>query len=223
MGPAKEHAPTATAPQIDPAEAELVQRARGGDRAALGELLRQEQGRVFNLCLRMVGSRADAGDAAQEAMLKAIGAIERFEGASRFGTWLTRIAINECYTLLRRRQRRSMASLDAPRNGDADTGARYPDPADPEPGPDQRVQQHEQTRIALETLQTLDPDHRAILVLRDLQGLDYADIAEALDLKRGTVKSRLFRARLALRAAIEARTAGPAPASRPATPDEAAP
>ncbi|MEM6749079.1 MAG: sigma-70 family RNA polymerase sigma factor [Planctomycetota bacterium] len=203
-------------------EPALVERARTGDRAALGQLLQREQGRIYNVCLRMVGSRADAADAAQEAMLKAVGAIDRFEGTSRFGTWLTRIAINESYTLLRKRQRRSMASLDAPA-GHKDDDAPRSDPADTEPGPAQRVQQDEQTALALKALHTLEPDHRAILILRDLQGLDYGEIADALDLKRGTVKSRLFRARMALRAALDAPTTTEHPAPAAASSTEAQP
>ena len=183
----------------------LLDRARAGDGAALGELLQAYQRRVYNVCLRMVGNRDDAAELAQDTLLKVVQHIGDFRGQSGLGTWVTRIAMNGSISHLRKRKLRRTASLEAPSSangrGEADEGAtlrrRLAD--EREPGPARRVQESEGHDRLQRAILALDEEHRAVLVLRDIDELDYAQIAEALELPLGTVKSRLFRARLALR------------------------
>lgn len=190
-------------------EKELLGRIRRGDQAALGQLLQNYHKRLYNVCLRMVSNRDDAAEATQEAMLKIVQHIDHFRGDAQLSTWMIRIAMNQATTLLRRRRVRQSVSLDQGANPGGNPGAGAADDqaralrlhlADSrEPSPQQRVQQKE-THAQLHTaLGLLEEDFRAVLVLRDLQEMDYQQISEVLDLPMGTVKSRLFRARLALR------------------------
>ena len=192
--------------QPDPPDEALIARSRQGDADALGTLLRRHERRLFNICLRMLNHRDDAADATQEALLRICQGLSGFKGRSGFGTWAVRIAMNQAITALRRRKTRQTQPLDgAAPNANPHTDARRrPAHAElladtREPAPDSRVQQEDEHRRLLEALDTLDEHHRAVLILRDMQGMDYPDIAEALELPLGTVKSRLFRARLALR------------------------
>lgn len=192
------NAPSATGPD----EAALLDRLDQGDRTALDELLRAYQGRLYNICLRMLGNRDDAAEVTQEALLKAVQHIDRFRRDAKLSTWLIRITTNEATTHLRRRRIRRAASLDAASDGhtDADGQAmRHHLPDAREPGPEQRVQQNESLQRIEAALAALDPDFRTVIVLRDVDQMDYQQIAEVLEAPIGTVKSRLFRARLALR------------------------
>lgn len=191
-------------------ERQLVERIQGGDRAALGPLLEAHQRRVYHVCLRMVGNPDDAAELTQEALLRAIDHIDGFEKSSRFGTWLMRIAMNLCISHHRKARLRVAASLDAARDGRGDGG---PPPAlkevmasHREHSPELGVEYREQVARLHAAMDSLDPTLRGILLLRDLQGMDYQQVARALDIPVGTVKSRLFRARLALREALEDRT-----------------
>ena len=181
----------------------LLDAARRGDRGALGQLLRHHEPRLYHVCLRMVGHRDDAAELTQDTLLKTIQHLDDFRGDAQLSTWMTRIAINLCLSHLRKRKVRHAASLDQTPAADRPAPPAAAFLADHrEPPPDSRVQNreaHDQLQLAL---QQLDPDHRAVLLLRDLQQLDYAQIGEALDCPVGTVKSRLFRARLKLREAL---------------------
>ena len=197
---------TATAEPAD--ERTLVAAARGGDRAALGRLLQAHEKRIYNVCLRMVSQADDAAELTQDSLMKAVQKLESFRGESRFGTWLTRVAMNGCLSHLRKRKLRQTASLDADLPGA--TALRLADslPQSREPDAPSRVEQEDGLRQLYEALAQLDEDHRAVIVLRDIDQMNYAQIAETLDLAPGTVKSRLFRARLALRQSMN-----PAPAA----------
>ncbi len=149
----------------------------------------------------MCGSRQDAEDFAQETFVKALQSIDRFDGRSRLYTWLFRIAVNLVISARRRRFRMAGHALDAglddPPRGDwrgLDSGR---NPA--AQAPDELAADHERHRIVLEALAALDKDHRAVVVLRDIESLDYSEIAEILNVPAGTVKSRLHRARMSLR------------------------
>lgn len=187
----------------EPSDANLAHAAQQGDHGALRQLLLRYQDRMFTLCLRMVGHREDAADLTQDLMLKVIEHIGQFNHQAAVSTWMTRIAINLCLTYRRQRATRPTAlSLDQP-------AANYPDDQTAalrremmdhrELSPDQRVQSNEQRARLHEALGELEPEFRAVLVLRDLQQMSYQQMAEALGIAPGTVKSRLFRARLALR------------------------
>jgi RNA polymerase sigma-70 factor (ECF subfamily) len=161
-----------------------VTAARSGDRAAIETLLRRHHARLYAVCRRITGSEADAADALQNAMISVVGGLPRFDGRSRFATWTYRIAVNASFDELRRRSRRPQLSLD-----DLDVYA-----ADPDNGTEE-VAGRLDTDAAL---RRLSPGFRAAVVLRDVCGLDYAEIAEVLDLPPGTVRSRIARGRAAL-------------------------
>lgn len=151
------------------------------------ELAGQHERMLYLLCLRMTGSREDAQDCAQEALLRAYRAFDGFRGQSSARTWLYRVAYNTCLDFLRRR--REEYSLDALR----EAGLELPDDNTPRPG---EALEREDMRRQIEYALTLLPeDQRAVLVLRDFQQLPYDEIAAVLDISEGTVKSRLSRAR----------------------------
>lgn len=173
-------------------EQELVTRAKAGDQDAFGQLVADNQNRIYSLAVRMAGDREEGADWAQEAFLKAWQNLGSFQGSSSFSTWVYRLAVNLCVDELRRRKRRqaveSTASLE-------ETPL---EPADWSQDP-QRQMEQEELRQALERgLAALPDHHRQVLVLRELSGLSYQEIGQTLHLDLGTVKSRLARARLAL-------------------------
>jgi RNA polymerase sigma-70 factor (ECF subfamily) len=183
-------------------ERQLIDQVQRGDRGAMGELLGAYHKQVYHLCLRMVGRETDAADLAQDVLLKAVQHIDGFKGKARFGTWLYRIAMNLSISQLRRNKVRSAVSLDQPMGGGDGTepqerSALLAD--EREPGPMQSVQQKEQLDALAEALERMDDEMRAIILLRDIQDMDYQQISEVMGVPLGTVKSRLFRARLALR------------------------
>lgn len=162
----------------------LVEAARAGDRDALDRLLRRHYERVHALCRRLTGNEQDALDAAQEALLAITRGLPRFDGSARFSTWAYRVTTNACLDELRRRRRRPEPGL--PEAGHA---------GDDGPGVAERVT----TRLDIDAaLATLPEEFRAAVVLRDLCGLDYAEIADVLGIPPGTVRSRIARGRAAL-------------------------
>ena len=177
-------------PEEEPSEADLVARAQKGDLAAFNELVERYQTSVFNLCLRMLGAPQPAEDATQEAFISAFRHIEKFRGGM-FRSWLLRIASNACYDELRRRKSRPAVSIDEPRGEDD----RAIDPPSGSPTMEEHAEQME-LRGALEAaLARLPADQRLAIVLCDVQGLDYAEIAVVMQCSLGTVKSRINRAR----------------------------
>lgn len=181
----------------------LIEQVRDGDRAALGQLLEMHQNRLYSIALRMVSNRDDAAEVTQDAMLKIVQHIDTFRSEAQITTWMTRIVMNQAITRLRRRKLRDHASLDSTRtthpDSDQASSLRKVLEDHREPGPEQRVQEGEMIDQLLAAIDRLDTDFRAVLVLRDLEEMDYQQIADTLEIKVGTVKSRLFRARLALR------------------------
>jgi RNA polymerase sigma-70 factor (ECF subfamily) len=173
-------------------EASLIERSQRGDLNAFNALVVAYQGTVYGLCYRMLGARQPAEDAAQDAFIAAFRAVARFRSGS-FRAWLLRIAANTCYDELRRRRARPQSPLE----GDDDRPA--PDlPAGDEPL-EQRAERLELARCLQDALLTLPADQRLAVVLRDVQGLAYEEIAEASRASLGTVKSRISRGRAALR------------------------
>ncbi len=194
-----------TRPAVPLEDAILVDRLQHGDLEAFGELIERHQDRLFNTLLRIVGDREDARDLAQETFLKALGAIGSFRRDSRFYTWLYRIAVNLALTHRRAGQRRAEARIRLAAGGGGDgqavafsanaAGGRGLIDGDPV----MRAEQDEQQQQVVAALEALEADQRAIIVLRDIEGFDYQQIAEILKVAPGTVKSRLHRARCALR------------------------
>jgi RNA polymerase sigma-70 factor (ECF subfamily) len=184
-------------------ERQLIEQVRGGDRGALGELLGAHHRQVYHVCLRMVSNASDAAELAQDVLLKAVQHIDAFKANSRFGTWLVRIAMNLSISHLRKRKVRQAASLDAAVGGaeadgpEQNLGRTIADRR--EPAAFDRVEHNEQIDRVLAAMGRLDEGLKSVILLRDLQEMDYHEIAEVLGVPLGTVKSRLFRARLALR------------------------
>ena len=172
----------------------LLQRAKDGDQAAFGELVTLYEKKVYALTLRMCKHPEDAAEAAQEAFLAAWQGLKFFRGEASFSTWLYRLASNACVDLLRRESRHRTAagpSLD-------DEGV-YLDVADSAPSPHAIAESNELKQQIEEGLRTLSPEHREVLILREIHQLSYDEIAQALSLDRGTVKSRISRGRKQLR------------------------
>ena len=187
-------------------DSSLIKAAARGDRLALTRLLQTIQGPVYNTCLRMLSHPQDAEEVAQETLMRVVEHLAEFEGRSDLSTWVTRIAMNQSLTRLRQRKLRKMASLDAESGASEDgptLGQSLSD--DRELSGDMNVELAEDLTLLQEGIKQLDEEFRGVIVLRDLQEMDYAQIAQVLDVPVGTVKSRLFRARAALRAWMEAR------------------
>jgi RNA polymerase sigma-70 factor (ECF subfamily) len=184
-------------------EAELLERSRRGDREAFNALVAAYQDRVYNLCLRMLGSRQAAEDAAQEAFLSAYRNVGRVRGANA-RAWLFRITSNACIDELRRRKRQPQVSLDAPSH-DAEGEERTFDVPDAEPGPEPLALQEELRRALQAELLRLPDDQRLAVILCDIEGLRYEEIAASMGSSVGTVKSRISRGRARLRAALRRR------------------
>ena len=176
------------------AESRALEAAQRGDTAAFNELVLIYQTSVYNVALRTLGHSEDAADATQETFIAAYRAIREFRGGS-FKAWLLRIAVNTCYDLLRRRQRRPSTSLDVI----VDESGDQTEFADRRVGPERAALGSETVSVVEQGLATLPDDQRIIVVLCDVQGLSYEEAAEAEGVALGTVKSRLSRARSRLR------------------------
>ena len=180
-----------------PTESELVQRARQGDEGAFAALVEQNQSRIFNLALRMTGNPDDAAELAQEALINAWKGLSKLQGGSSFATWLYRLTSNACIDFLRREKRRSGLSMTV--SLDEDEEERQVELPDLRYSPEVEAERRELRAAIREGLETLSEEHRKVLVLRELDGLSYAQIGQILGLEEGTVKSRIARARVALR------------------------
>ena len=175
----------------------LVARAQGGDGAAFGQLVERYQDAIFNGISRMVGRREDVEDLAQEVFLKAFRGIARFDGRSALYTWLYAIAINTVISHRRKVGARANVGPMPSYDGDDEGGSfEMADDADP---PDAIAEQRELRAMVERAIDRIDPEYRVALVLRDVEGFDYETIADLLGVPQGTVKSRIHRARSALR------------------------
>ncbi len=178
----------------DTPDPDLIARARHGDLTAFNVLVERYQTGVYNVCLRMLSAPAAAEDASQEAFISAYRSLERFRGGS-FRAWLFRIAANACYDEIRRRKARPALSLDRT----ADDDERPIDPPDAAPSMEERAANVELHGALADALKQLPDEQRLAIVLCDVQGFDYAEIAETMRVSLGTVKSRISRARSRLR------------------------
>lgn len=171
----------------------LLQRAKRGEMAAFESLVSAYERRVYSLALRSTGSEDDAADITQEVFLRAYRALDTFRGDSGFSTWLYRITANLCVDLARKKKAAQTESLD-----DEETAAQVPETRGAHQ-PEQALENNELRRELDIALSMVSEEHRKIVILRDVAGMTYADIAAALSIEEGTVKSRLARARAALR------------------------
>ncbi|HSM50882.1 MAG TPA: sigma-70 family RNA polymerase sigma factor [Thermoanaerobaculia bacterium] len=196
--------PAPRAAARDDPDAADVARARAGDEAAFERLVSRHEAALYRLAWRMLGRREEALDAVQEAFLRVFRGLGSYRGEAAFRTWATGIAINVCRNRLaaaETRASRRSRSLDAP----AREGGELREPAlpDPSPGPEAEARGAELRRALGRALAELTPEHRAVLLLCEMQGLSYEEAAAALGCRLGTVRSRLARARGALRERLE--------------------
>ncbi len=176
-------------------EASLIAAAQQGRVDAFNELVLTYQNQVYNLAYRIMGDPASAADATQEAFISTFQSLSRFRGGS-FKSYLLRIVSNGCYDELRRRKRRPATSFED--FGEVDEEAN-PAMINGHEGPEEYTERQEMAHLIQAGIETLPPDQRITLVLSDVQGLSYQEIAEATDVPLGTVRSRLARARGKLR------------------------
>ncbi len=168
----------------------LLQRAKKGEMAAFESLVTAYERRVYSLALRSTGSEADAADITQEVFLRAYRSLDTFRGESGFSTWLYRITVNLCVDLARKNNPAGSLDDEQALEAPETRGAYQPETA---------LANSELRRELDAALSLVSEEHRKIVILRDVAGMSYADIAAALELEEGTVKSRLARARAALR------------------------
>ncbi len=177
-------------------EAKLVSAAKAGDVAAFEELVNRYERKIFRLGMNITQNREDAEDVMQEAFLKSYTHLDRFQGDSRFYTWLVRIAVNEALMKLRKR-RPNQISLDEPVNDGEDPI--YREIEDWGPSPEQKFAQTELNEILNSVIAELDPIFRVAFLLRDVEGISTEETSQILGISEAAVKSRLLRARLKLR------------------------
>ena len=197
-----------------PQDEQILAHLRRGHFAAMEQLVRRYQDRLYATVFRIVNHPDDAADIVQETFVKALENVAAFEGKSSLYTWLFRIAVNLALTQKRRLKYRQAASLDADELNRQAAGLRAQLAQRTEPGPAEEAANRLDAQALLEALERLEPAQRALIVLRDIDGCDYQQIAEILQTPVGTVKSGLFRARMALRQVVEhgatsGRAAGP--------------
>ena len=193
--------------QINIEDAVLVQKWRSGDTAAIEKLVSKYQGRIYNLILKICSNPDDAAELTQDTIVKLLENIDKFESRSSFYTWAFRIAVNLTLNYRKRKAAIGFTSLDAETvSADDETkqglaailsDAKAPDPA-------KVAENKELCDLVQKGICKLDENNRVIIVLRDIEGMDYEQIAEVLGTELGTVKSRLSRARAALRQILEA-------------------
>lgn len=176
-------------------EQQLIRQAAEGQEQAFEQLVLRHQKGIYNLTLRMTGNQDDAYDLTQESFLRAWKSLAAFQFESSFSTWLYRIATNLCIDFLRRQKRGKVISLQM-----MEDESEQPLPLpDPKPGPEQQVLEQENRETVAGALQELEPEYRMALTMRVIDGLSYQEIAAALEIKEGTVKSRIARAREKMR------------------------
>ena len=173
-------------------EAAIVRKVLGGDANAFETLVLEYEKNVYNIALRMTGNSEDAADMTQEAFIKAYNSLSGFRGDSKFSVWLTRIVSNLCLDFMRSRNRRPTVSLSMEDEDGEDVQL---DIADSSQSPEELLERSLTRESVRRGLQSLPEDYREILLLREIQGLSYDEIAAALDIEVGTVKSRIFRGR----------------------------
>ncbi|MFT4625990.1 MAG: RNA polymerase sigma-70 factor (ECF subfamily) [Myxococcota bacterium] len=182
-----------------PTDDELVRRFKEGDRHAYSEIVRRYQDRVFSQCLRWIGERQVAEEVAQDVFIALFRSLPKFRGDARLSTWIFRVVVNHCKNrrlYRRRRQHGKHEPLEGQRPDDPDAPKRQI--ADDSPGADAGIHRSEAEELVHTALAHLDDEQRQIVILRDVQDLSYQEISEILGLPRGTVKSRIHRARAQL-------------------------
>ena len=185
-------------------DAELVRRFKEGDREAFAEIVRRYQDRVYTMCSRWMGDRDVAEEVAQDVFLALFRSLGGFRGDAQLSTWIYRVVINHCKNRRLYRRRRHVDQHD-PLEGEGGDDAPVRELADDGPGTDAPLHASQAGTMLNAALALLDDEQRQILLLREVQDLSYEEIADILELPRGTVKSRLHRARIELASVLARR------------------
>jgi RNA polymerase sigma-70 factor, ECF subfamily len=181
----------------------LIKAFQRGEKSAFDQLVIRHKDRIFNLCYRFLGEYEDANDSAQEAFVKAYGSLKTFRFESGFSTWLYRIAVNTCKNKIGSsayKEKRKTVSLDNP--GNNKDGPMPMEIQNGSPSPLARMEEKERSRLLQTALDALPMEAKAVVALRDIEGLSYQEIAEITGINLGTVKSRIARARSELRSKL---------------------
>jgi RNA polymerase sigma-70 factor (ECF subfamily) len=184
----------------------LLHRLRERDERAFRELMEEHRDRVYNLTYRMLGNRAEAEDVAQEVFIAVFKTVDGFREEAKLSTWIYRVAVNHCKNRIKylaRRHQRDQTELDDTNDPGADGDGAISGPTSIPRRPDRQVEGAQIDKLMQEAIAELEEDHRVLVVLRDLEDLSIEEICEITGLPDGTVKSRLHRARLALRKKIQ--------------------
>jgi RNA polymerase sigma-70 factor (ECF subfamily) len=179
----------------------LIAEVLAGNTAAFGELVVRYQDRLFNVAYRVLDNADDAADVVQDVFVNAYQSLKSFKGDSELFTWLYRIAFNTAISFKRRR--RGMVRLDGHGGGDDGRGGIDPEDRSTDTAPEADMERSEDERVLGEAMAKLSPEHRTVLVLKDIDGLKYEEIAEVMGVPIGTVRSRLHRARLELKGLLD--------------------
>lgn len=182
-------------------ERDLIEKSKQGDIDSFEKLIRDHQQLAFNIAYRMLGNIEDAKDVSQDAFIKIFKSINSYKGDSSFSTWLYRIVTNTCIDELRKRNKRQILSYDIPiATEEGEVERNLPDPG---PTPEDIVDRKESQRKIRDAINNLNEQHKAVIVLRDIKGFSYDQISEILECPEGTIKSRISRARSALKSLLE--------------------
>lgn len=182
-------------------ENKLVNKAVKGDNSAFEALMEKHMGIIYNIALRMTANQDDAEDMTQEIMIKIFRSLGSFKGNSKFSTWIYRVAVNTCLDELKKKKNKKHLSLDAEISGD--DGENQIEIKDDSPSPEKLAEQNELRDLVAAAVKLLSDEHRAVIVLRDIRGMSYSEIAGILGCSDGTVKSRISRARAQLKMILE--------------------
>lgn len=189
-------------PMAVPTDEELVAGYLKGNKAAFEEIVRRYEDRLYRLSFRMLGNHHDALDAVQEILLKLMAALPKFQGRSRFGTWLYRLAANTCLDIRRKRGRTAAESLEAALEHSPAVAMNVLDDS-PSDNPDTYVEHQYREEMVRAALDQLPESQRRLLVLRDLEDLSNSQVAQIMGIEVGALKARLHRARQALKRALD--------------------
>ncbi|HUT52368.1 MAG TPA: sigma-70 family RNA polymerase sigma factor [bacterium] len=183
---------------------DLIKRFLQGDNESFTRIVIKYQNKVHNLCFRILGDRDEAKDMAQEVFITLHKSLKNFRGESLFSTWVYRVTVNHCKNRIKylgRRRYFQTFSIDQPQ--EVEDGELYYEPEDESPDPEKTLASEEIQALVQDAIAGLDPDHRIVVVLRDIQDLSYEEIADIVGIKVGTVKSRIHRARNDLKKKLE--------------------
>jgi len=181
---------------------EQLRLAKQGDMNAFEVLIKQYERLVYSIAFKMMNNREDASDLAQEALIKIYKSMDKCADIAAFKNWACRITTNVCIDEIRRRKNRQTVSIDAG-SGEDEAFTLLDSRAADDPTPEQALLQRERTKEISTAIKQLSETHRALIVLRDIKGLSYEEVAEAMDMNLGTVKSGISRARIRLRELLQ--------------------